>query len=62
MTLAEVLRAQVAEIDAAVVQADEANLTSHPEEASWAHELVNHVLLGVQNKKAVHLCFGNYGG
>ncbi len=62
MAIAEVLRAQVAEIDATVIQVDEANLTGHPEDASWAHEPVNHVLSGARNKKAVHLCFGNYGG
>lgn len=62
MALAEVLRKQVAEIDAPVVQVDEANLTGHPEDAGWAHEPINHVLSAVQGKKAVHLCFGNYGG
>ncbi len=62
MALAEVLRAQVAEIDAAVVQLDEANLTGHPEDAAWAHEPINHVLGAVRGERAVHLCFGNYGG
>jgi 5-methyltetrahydropteroyltriglutamate--homocysteine methyltransferase len=62
MDIAEVLRRQVAEIDAVVVQVDEANLTGHPEDAHWAHEPVNHVLGGVQGEKALHLCFGNYGG
>jgi 5-methyltetrahydropteroyltriglutamate--homocysteine methyltransferase len=60
--LAEVLRAQVAEIDAAVIQVDEANLTGHAEDAGWAHEPINTVLSGVQGEKALHLCFGNYGG
>ena len=60
--LAEVLRAQVAEIDAAVIQVDEANLTGHAEDADWAHEPINTVLSGVQGEKALHLCFGNYGG
>jgi 5-methyltetrahydropteroyltriglutamate--homocysteine methyltransferase len=62
MDLAEVLRRQVAEIDAAVVQVDEANLPGHPQDAGWAHEPINHVLAGVRGSKAVHLCFGNYGG
>lgn len=62
MALAEVLRRQVAEIDAAVVQVDEANLTGHPEDADWAHEPINAVLGAVKGHKAVHLCFGNYGG
>ncbi len=62
MALAEVLRRQVADIDAAVIQVDEANLTGHPEDADWAYEGINHVLSAVQGQKAVHLCFGNYGG
>ena len=60
--LAEVLRTQVAEIDAAVVQVDEANLTGNPEDAGWAHEPINTVLSGVRGERALHLCFGNYGG
>lgn len=62
MALAEVLRAQVADIDAPVLQLDEANLTGHPEDAAWAHEPINHVLGSVRGERAVHLCFGNYGG
>ncbi|HYF48982.1 MAG TPA: cobalamin-independent methionine synthase II family protein [Planctomycetota bacterium] len=62
MAIADVLRAQVAGIDAAVLQVDEANLTGHPEDASWAHEPINRVLSGTKGEKALHLCFGNYGG
>ncbi len=62
LALAEVLRSQVAEIDAPVIQVDEANLTGHPEDADWAHESLNRVLGAVRGEKAVHLCFGNYGG
>lgn len=62
MDIAEVLRGQVAEIDSAVLQVDEANLTGHPEDARWAHEPINHVLGAARGEKAVHLCFGNYGG
>lgn len=62
MALAGILRQQVACIDSAVLQIDEANLTGHPEDAAWAHEPINHVLDGVSGAKAVHLCFGNYGG
>jgi 5-methyltetrahydropteroyltriglutamate--homocysteine methyltransferase len=62
MALAEVLRRQVAEIDAPVLQVDEANLTGHPEDANWAHEPINHVLGAAQGQKGLHLCFGNYGG
>lgn len=60
--LAEILARQVAEIDAPVLQVDEANLTGHPEDASWAHEPINTVLRAARGEKALHLCFGNYGG
>ncbi|MEO1223481.1 MAG: cobalamin-independent methionine synthase II family protein [Pseudomonadota bacterium] len=60
--IAEVLAEQVAEVDADVVQVDEANLPGHPEEARWAAEAINIVLSAVKTKPAVHLCFGNYGG
>jgi len=60
--IARVLAAQVAEIDAEVVQIDEANIPGHPDEADWALECINIVLDAVKTTPAVHLCFGNYGG
>jgi 5-methyltetrahydropteroyltriglutamate--homocysteine methyltransferase len=62
MELAGVLAGQVREIDADVVQVDEANLPGSPEEGPWAAEAINRVLDAAQGEKAVHLCFGNYGG
>jgi len=62
MALAEALARQLHSIDAAVIQIDEANLTGHPEDATWAHEPINAVLRGAQGSKAMHFCFGNYGG
>lgn len=62
MAIAHMLREQVAAIDAPVLQIDEANLPGHPEDAGWAHEPINHVLGAVRGEKALHLCFGNYGG
>jgi 5-methyltetrahydropteroyltriglutamate--homocysteine methyltransferase len=62
MALAEVLRKQVESIDAPVIQMDEAHLTGHTEDAEWAHEPFNLALSGIRGEKAVHLCFGNYGG
>src|SRR6266700_6493631 len=74
MALSEALRRQVADVDADVIQIDEANRTGHPEairrvgDAEWAHEPINHVLSAARGEKAVHplravwLCFGNYGG
>jgi 5-methyltetrahydropteroyltriglutamate--homocysteine methyltransferase len=62
MAIAETLRRQIAGVDADVIQIDEANLTGHPEDADWAHEPINRALGAAQGEKAVHLCFGNYGG
>jgi 5-methyltetrahydropteroyltriglutamate--homocysteine methyltransferase len=62
MDLAEVLRQQMQAIAAAVVQVDEANLPGSPQDGPIAAEAINHVLGGVRGEKAVHLCFGNYGG
>lgn len=62
MALAGVLAGQVAEIDAEVVQIDEANITGHPGETEWALECINLVLDAIPTIPAVHLCFGNYGG
>ena len=62
MDLAEVLRKQVEAIDAVVVQVDEANLPGSAGDGPLAAEAINHVLSGVRGEKAVHLCFGNYGG
>ena len=63
MALADLLKAQLAEIDAAVVQVDEANVTGHPDDGPIAAAGINRVLEGVAGgRRAVHLCFGNYGG
>jgi 5-methyltetrahydropteroyltriglutamate--homocysteine methyltransferase len=60
--LADVLAEQVAQLEADVIQLDEANLPGHPEEWPWAASAINHVLDAVGTTPAVHLCFGNYGG
>jgi 5-methyltetrahydropteroyltriglutamate--homocysteine methyltransferase len=62
MDLAAVLRHQIEFIEADVVQLDEGSIVGFPEDAPWAAEAINHVLDGVLNEKAVHICFGNYGG
>ena len=62
MALADVLKPQLADIDAAVVQVDEANVTGHPSDGPLAAAGINRVLEGVSTEKAVHLCYGNYGG
>jgi 5-methyltetrahydropteroyltriglutamate--homocysteine methyltransferase len=60
--IAEVLAAQLAHLDADVVQIDEANLPGHPDEWQWAASAINRMLDAVPGTPAVHLCFGNYGG
>jgi len=62
MDIAEVLRRQLEAIDSPVVQIDEANISGHPEEGEWAAAAINHALKGIRLEKAVHVCFGNYGG
>lgn len=62
MALGEVLRDQVAAIDAPIIQVDEANLPGHAEDARWAHEPINLVLDAIKGERGLHLCFGNYGG
>lgn len=60
--LAEVMAEQVRELDADVVQFDEANLPGSPVESDWAASALNVLLDAVPTTPAVHLCFGNYGG
>ncbi len=62
MAIADVLHAQISGIDAEVVQVDEANVTGHPQDARIAAAGINRVLDAVRHEKAVHLCYGNYGG
>jgi 5-methyltetrahydropteroyltriglutamate--homocysteine methyltransferase len=62
LALADVLRQQVAAIDAPVLQVDEANLPGSPHDGSIAAAGINRVLSGSNREKGVHLCFGNYGG
>lgn len=60
--IADALAAQVAELDCACVQVDEANVPGNPADGPLAAEAINRVLGAVRGQKAVHLCFGNYGG
>jgi 5-methyltetrahydropteroyltriglutamate--homocysteine methyltransferase len=62
LALADVLCEQVRGVDAEVIQVDEANVTGHPQDARIAARGINRVLEGVRHEKAVHLCYGNYGG
>ena len=60
--LAEVLAAQVRELDCACIQIDEANIPGNPQDGPRAAEAINIVLDAFDGEKAVHFCFGNYGG
>ena len=60
--LAEVLAAQVRELDCTCLQIDEANIPGNPEDGPRAAEAINIVLDAFDGEKAVHFCFGNYGG
>ncbi len=75
MELAGVLATQVADLQCACVQVDEANLPGNPQEGPLAARSINLLLDAVSGEtgsspapgaerpqRAVHLCFGNYGG
>lgn len=60
--LAEVLSNQVRELNCACLQIDEANIPGNPQDAPRAAQAINIVLDAFEGEKAVHFCFGNYGG
>lgn len=64
MAIAEILAAQVRGLPCACVQIDEANIPGNPEDAPLASAAINAVLDAVDDgtQRAVHFCFGNYGG
>jgi 5-methyltetrahydropteroyltriglutamate--homocysteine methyltransferase len=62
MAIARVLAEQLPGLPSACVQVDEANIPGSPEMAPLAARAINVLLDRVQVEKAVHLCFGNYGG
>ena len=63
LAIADTLAEQVAGLPCACVQVDEANIPGNPEDAPLAQEAINRILDKVEGPtKAVHFCFGNYGG
>ena len=62
MGIAQVLAMQVSGLDCACVQVDEANVTGNPSDSELAARAINLLLDHVTGERAVHLCFGNYGG
>jgi 5-methyltetrahydropteroyltriglutamate--homocysteine methyltransferase len=62
MAIADVLAQQVAGLPCACLQVDEANIPGNPSDGPIAAKAINRVLDSFAGTRAVHLCFGNYGG
>jgi 5-methyltetrahydropteroyltriglutamate--homocysteine methyltransferase len=64
MALGEILAGQMHGLPAACVQIDEANIPGNPKDGPLAAASINLVLdaIGRGTHRAVHFCFGNYGG
>jgi 5-methyltetrahydropteroyltriglutamate--homocysteine methyltransferase len=64
LAIAEVLADQVRGLPCACVQIDEANIPGNPDHGPLAAKAINVVLDGISKgtERAVHFCFGNYGG
>ncbi|MBT7742619.1 MAG: methionine synthase [Opitutae bacterium] len=62
LSLADVLAKQAYSLSCACLQVDEANVPGNPAHGPLAAEAINRILDAFEGEKAVHLCFGNYGG
>ena len=62
MAIAGVLARQVAGLSCTCLQVDEANIPGNPSYGPIAAAAINRVLDAFEGQRAVHLCFGNYGG
>ena len=62
MALADVLAGQVRGLACDSLQVDEANVPGNPADGPLAARAINRVLDAFAGRRAVHLCFGNYGG
>jgi 5-methyltetrahydropteroyltriglutamate--homocysteine methyltransferase len=62
MAIADVLAQQVAGLPCDCLQIDEANIPGNPDDGPLAAASINRVLDAFTGRRAVHLCFGNYGG
>ena len=60
--IADALAEQVADLDCDCLQVDEANIPGSPENAPIAAAAINRILDRATVEKAIHFCFGNYGG
>jgi len=62
MAIADLLAAQIAGLPCECLQIDEANIPGNPADGPMAAAAINRVLDSFTGRRAVHLCFGNYGG
>ena len=62
MAIADILAQQVKGLPCACIQVDEANIPGNPQDGPLAARAINAVLAEIEVERAVHLCFGNYGG
>ncbi len=63
LAIADVLAEQVIGLECACIQVDEANIPGNVQDAPLAQEAINRILSKIEGKeRAVHFCFGNYGG
>jgi 5-methyltetrahydropteroyltriglutamate--homocysteine methyltransferase len=62
LAIANVLAEQVDGLPCACLQVDEASLVETPQDGVLAATAINLVLDRFLGQRAVHLCFGNYGG
>jgi 5-methyltetrahydropteroyltriglutamate--homocysteine methyltransferase len=60
--VAQVLAQQVRGLPCDCLQVDEANIPGNPSDGPIAAQAINKVLDAFTGRRAVHLCFGNYGG
>ncbi len=62
LAIAGVLADQVAGLPCQCLQIDEASLVEYPDDSPLAAQAINLILDRFEGQRAVHLCFGNYGG
>jgi 5-methyltetrahydropteroyltriglutamate--homocysteine methyltransferase len=62
MAVADVIASQVVDLPCECLQVDEANIPGNPDDWPLAAAAINAVLDRFDGQRAVHLCFGNYGG
>lgn len=62
LAIADILASQVRGLPCDCLQVDEANIPGNPTDGPLAAAAINRVLDAFTGEKAVHLCFGNYGG